>query len=87
MTSLLAATLILRGVIDQMDSGIAAIEWASEEISYLPVTALPPDIVEGDTVVFRVRKTHRRVNRVTTAAARKRVRHQHALERGNRRER
>ncbi len=87
MIRLLAAGLVLHGVVDQMDAGIAAIEWASEEISYLPVTALPPDTVEGDAIVLRIRQLPLRRIRGKTTAAQKSERHQRLPGRGVRRER
>jgi len=55
MRGLLAATLILRGVVDQMDAGFAAIEWSDDTITHLPLSALPARTAEGDAVVLRVR--------------------------------
>ena len=88
MTRLIAAGLILRGVVDQMDSGVAAIEWPTEEISYLPISALPANTVEGDAIVFRIRpaQTLRRAHRETSTAARVRGRQQPASKPGHRRE-
>ena len=88
MIPLLAASLILRGVVDQMDSGIAAIEWTDESISYLPLSALPAKTAEGDALVFRVRAVPLRRALRDSTVVRRRGRHsQHALLRGTGRER
>jgi hypothetical protein len=87
MKTLLAASLLLRGVVDQMDTGVVAIEWSDESISYLPISSLPAKTVEGDTVVLRVRPIRLRRASRARHVARNRGRHsQNAHQMGTRRE-
>ena len=54
---LLAGALLLRGTIDQIDAGVAAIERADLLIVYVPMDLLPAHVREGDRVVLRARRT------------------------------
>jgi hypothetical protein len=75
MKALIAASLLLRGVVDQMDTGVVAIEWSDESISYVPISSLPAKTVEGDTVVLRIRPIRLRRASRAQLVARNRGRH------------
>ena len=55
--ALLGGALLLRGTVDQIDAGIAAVEQSDLEIVYVPIDLLPEHTREGDRVVLRARRT------------------------------
>ncbi len=57
--ALLWSTLVLHGVVDRVENGMAVVEWEGSAIGYLPVELLPPAAAEGDTVVLEVRSRAR----------------------------
>ena len=58
MWSVLALALCLRGVVDQMDGGFAAVELRDQSLTFIPVDLLPTDTQEGDQVVLHIRNYH-----------------------------
>ena len=63
MWSVLALSLCLRGVVDQMDGGFAAVELHDQSLTFIPVDLLPTDTREGDQVVLHIRNKRLRPGR------------------------
>lgn len=57
---LLCLVLVVHLVVDQLDGGVAAVEWNGTDIAFLPAALLPAGTSEGDRLVVRVRRRPRR---------------------------
>lgn len=64
--ALLPALVVVHLVVDQIDGGVAAVEWNGTDIAHLPVDLLPADVSEGDRLVLKVRRRFRRAQAART---------------------
>ncbi len=57
----------LRGVVDQMDAGVASVEWRRcADPGFVPVALLPPGTSEGDVILIRLRPAGRQPSAALT---------------------
>jgi hypothetical protein len=53
-----ALFLVLIGVVDQVDNGLALVEWENSTSSYMDIDTFPAPLVEGSTIHLTLTPPH-----------------------------